>query len=69
MKIVLITGNDEEPNALRAVEQGAADFFSKPVDRPGAEGASLRASSPAGGSSGRTPMLLQPLGEERRLGR
>jgi len=32
MKVVLITGNDEEANARRAVEQGAADFFGKPVD-------------------------------------
>ncbi len=32
MKVVLITGNDGEQNALRAVECGAADFFGKPVD-------------------------------------
>ncbi len=32
LKIVLITGNDNEPNALRAVDFGAADFLGKPVD-------------------------------------
>jgi two-component system, NtrC family, response regulator len=32
IKVVLITGNDDEINAMRAVEQGAADFFGKPVD-------------------------------------
>ncbi len=32
MKIVLITGNDTEENALRAVDQGALDFLGKPID-------------------------------------
>jgi two-component system NtrC family response regulator len=32
LKIVLITGNDTRENALRAVDRGAFDFFSKPVD-------------------------------------
>ncbi len=32
LKIILITGNDNEDNALRAVQQGAADFLGKPVD-------------------------------------
>jgi two-component system NtrC family response regulator len=32
MKIVLITGNDEQTNAQRAVDMGASDFFGKPVD-------------------------------------
>jgi two-component system NtrC family response regulator len=31
MKIILITGNDSQENAARAVEQGAFDFFGKPV--------------------------------------
>jgi two-component system NtrC family response regulator len=31
-KVVLITGNDNETNARRAVGKGAADFFGKPVD-------------------------------------
>jgi two-component system NtrC family response regulator len=32
MKIILITGNDTQEHALRAVDQGAFDFFGKPVD-------------------------------------
>jgi two-component system NtrC family response regulator len=32
MKIILITGNDSQENAARAVDQGAFDFFGKPVD-------------------------------------
>jgi two-component system NtrC family response regulator len=32
VKIVLITGNDTQDNALRAVDQGAFDFFGKPLD-------------------------------------
>jgi two-component system NtrC family response regulator len=32
LKVVLITGNDQKPHALRAVERGAADFLGKPVD-------------------------------------
>ena len=32
MKVILITGNDERLNALRAVEHGAFDFFAKPVN-------------------------------------
>ena len=32
MKIVLLTGNDTQENALRAIEQGAFDFMGKPVD-------------------------------------
>ncbi len=32
MKIVLITGSDTQEHALRAVDQGAFDFFGKPVD-------------------------------------
>jgi two-component system NtrC family response regulator len=31
-KVVVITGNHDRANALRAVEQGAFDFFSKPAD-------------------------------------
>ncbi|MFZ5862789.1 MAG: PEP-CTERM-box response regulator transcription factor [Nitrospirota bacterium] len=33
-KIIVITGNHDRANALRAVEQGAFDFFSKPADIP-----------------------------------
>jgi two-component system NtrC family response regulator len=32
VKIVLITGNDTRENALRAVDRGAFDFFSKPIE-------------------------------------
>jgi two-component system NtrC family response regulator len=32
MKVVMITGNDTEENAMRAVHEGAFDFFGKPVD-------------------------------------
>jgi two-component system NtrC family response regulator len=31
-KVVVITGNHDRANALRAVEQGAFDFFAKPAD-------------------------------------
>jgi len=32
LKIVLVTGHDDRRFALRAVERGAFDFFSKPID-------------------------------------
>lgn len=32
LKIVMVSGNDERENALRAVERGAFDFFTKPVN-------------------------------------
>jgi two-component system, NtrC family, response regulator len=31
-KIIVITGNDEEENALRAIALGATDFCAKPID-------------------------------------
>lgn len=31
-KVIVISGNNDRANALRAVEQGAFDFFSKPAD-------------------------------------
>ncbi len=31
-KVIVITGNQEKMNALKAIEQGAFDFFAKPVD-------------------------------------
>jgi two-component system NtrC family response regulator len=31
-KVIVITGNDEQENALKAVAQGATDFCAKPVD-------------------------------------
>ncbi len=31
-KVIVITGNQEKANALKAIEQGAFDFFAKPVD-------------------------------------
>src|SRR3990172_9750959 len=30
-KVILITGNDERKNALKAVEAGAYDFYQKPI--------------------------------------
>jgi two-component system, NtrC family, response regulator len=67
MKIVMITGNDGEVNALRAVDQGAADFFGKPVDV-----AELRVMLSRvlamGRLERRNAVLLTQLGEERRLG-
>lgn len=32
LKIILITGNDTRENALKAIDRGAFDFFSKPID-------------------------------------
>jgi two-component system NtrC family response regulator len=32
LKIIVITGQDEQQNALEAIRQGAFDFFCKPVD-------------------------------------
>ena len=32
LKIIVITGHDYKENALRAIESGAIDFYSKPVD-------------------------------------
>ncbi len=32
LKIILITGNDTRENALKAVDRGAFDFFSKPIE-------------------------------------
>ena len=31
-KVVMITGNEERENALKAVQMGAYDFYSKPID-------------------------------------
>jgi two-component system NtrC family response regulator len=31
-KVVVVTGNQEKGNALRAIEQGAFDYFLKPAD-------------------------------------
>jgi two-component system NtrC family response regulator len=32
LKVVVITGHDEKENALRAIEQGAYDFYPKPIE-------------------------------------
>ena len=32
-KIIVVTGNDEKENALKAVDMGAYDFYQKPVDQ------------------------------------
>jgi two-component system NtrC family response regulator len=67
MKVVLITGNDNEANALRAVEQGAADFFGKPVDVAELR-VLLRRVLSMGRLERQNAALLKQLGEERRLG-
>jgi two-component system NtrC family response regulator len=67
MKIVMITGNDGEANALRAVDQGAADFFGKPVDVAELRVLLSRVLS-MGRLERRNAFLLTRLGEEHRLG-
>ncbi len=67
LKIIMITGNDEETNALRAVEQGAADFFSKPVDINELR-VLLRRVLKVGQLERQNASILKQLGEERRLG-
>jgi two-component system, NtrC family, response regulator len=67
MKIVLITGNDDDVNALRAVDQGAADFFSKPVDVTELKVLLSRVLT-LGRLERRNAALLTQLGDERRLG-
>jgi two-component system, NtrC family, response regulator len=32
VKVIIVSGNSERPNALRAIEKGAHDIFPKPVD-------------------------------------
>ncbi len=67
MKIVLITANDNDTNALRAVEQGAADFFGKPVNIEELR-VLLRRLLAVGELQRRNAVRLRQLGEERRLG-
>jgi len=67
MKIVLITGNDGEANALRAVDHGAADFFGKPVDVAELK-VMLSRVLLKGRLERRNAILLKQLGEENRLG-
>jgi two-component system NtrC family response regulator len=67
MKIVLITGNDDEANALRAVDHGAADFFGKPVDVAELK-VMLSRVLLKGRLERRNAILLKQLGEENRLG-
>ncbi|MBM3317866.1 MAG: sigma-54-dependent Fis family transcriptional regulator, partial [Candidatus Eisenbacteria bacterium] len=67
MKIVLVTGNDNEANALRAVDQGAADFFGKPVDVAELKVLLSRVLA-LGRLERRNAALLAQLGEEHRLG-
>lgn len=67
MKVVLITGNDEDQNARRAIEQGAADFFGKPVDVQDLR-VLLRRVLTRGRLERQNAELVRNLGEERRLG-
>ncbi len=32
LKVIMITGHDEKPNALEAIKKGAYDFYAKPID-------------------------------------
>lgn len=67
MKVVLITGNDEDQNARRAIEQGAADFFGKPVDIEDLR-VLLRRVLTRGRFERQNAELIQSLGGGRRLG-
>ena len=67
IKVVLITGNDEEDHALRAVDQGAADFFGKPVDLDELR-VLLRRLQTVQRLERRNAERLRGLGEEYRLG-
>jgi len=67
VKIILITGNDNETNALRAIEQGAADFLGKPVDIEDLR-VLLRRHAERVRLERKNAELLKDLGEERRLG-
>jgi two-component system, NtrC family, response regulator len=31
-KVIVVTGNDDRPNALKAIELGAYDFYAKPIE-------------------------------------
>jgi two-component system NtrC family response regulator len=67
MKVILVTGNDNEANALRAVEQGAADFFGKPVDVEELR-VLLRRVLSMRRLERQNAALLKQLGHEQRLG-
>ena len=32
LKVIMVTGHDEKPNALEAIQKGAHDFYAKPID-------------------------------------
>ncbi len=67
LKIVMITGNDEEENALRAIERGAADFLSKPVDLSELK-VLLKRTLATGRLERKNNQLLTEIGREKRLG-
>jgi two-component system NtrC family response regulator len=67
LKIVLITGNDDDHYALRAVAQGAADFFAKPVDLDELR-ILLRRVLALGRLERRNAEQLRRLGDQQRLG-
>ena len=67
IKIILITGNDDQTNALRAIEQGAADFLGKPVDVPELR-VLLRRLLVTGNLERQNAALLRTLGKRERLG-
>ena len=67
MKIVLITGNDTQDNALRAIQQGAFDFFGKPIDLEELR-VLLRRALSLERLERANASLLSRFGEDRRLG-
>jgi two-component system NtrC family response regulator len=66
-KIILLTGNTAEEYALRAVEQGGFDFFSKPFDVEELR-VLLRRALSVGRLERENVRLLEQLGNEGRLG-
>ena len=67
IKVVMITGNGAQENALRAVDQGAFDFFSKPVDVEELRHL-LRRAQIVARLERQNAALMARIGEERRLG-
>lgn len=67
IKIILITGNDNELNARRAIEQGAADFLGKPVD-PDELRVLLRRSAERARLERMNAIILEDIAESDRLG-
>jgi two-component system NtrC family response regulator len=67
VKVIVLTGQNDQANALRAVALGAYDFFAKPFEPECAE-PDGRARVPPGRTAGREPRL-QAMQPARRAGR